>query len=37
LTAKGKESPAAIRDELQATMMVNCGIFRDEKKLKERE
>jgi succinate dehydrogenase / fumarate reductase flavoprotein subunit len=35
LTAKGKESPAAIRDELQATMMVNCGIFRDEKKLKE--
>jgi succinate dehydrogenase / fumarate reductase flavoprotein subunit len=35
LTAKGKESPAAIRDELQATMMVNCGIFRDEKSLKE--
>ena len=34
-TAKGKESPAAIRDELQATMMVNCGIFRDEKSLKE--
>jgi len=35
LTAKGKESPAAIRDELQATMMVNCGIYRDEKSLKE--
>jgi succinate dehydrogenase / fumarate reductase flavoprotein subunit len=35
LTAKGKESPAAIRDELQATMMANCGIFRDEKSLKE--
>jgi succinate dehydrogenase / fumarate reductase flavoprotein subunit len=35
LTAKGKESPAAIRDELQATMMVNCGIFRDEASLKE--
>jgi succinate dehydrogenase / fumarate reductase flavoprotein subunit len=35
LTAKGKESPAAIRDELQATMMVNCGIFREEKILKE--
>jgi succinate dehydrogenase / fumarate reductase flavoprotein subunit len=34
-SAKGKESPAAIRDELQATMMVNCGIFRDEKSLKE--
>jgi succinate dehydrogenase / fumarate reductase, flavoprotein subunit len=35
LTAKGKESPAAIRDELQATMMVNCGVFREEKLLKE--
>lgn len=35
LAAKGKESPAAIRDELQATMMVNCGIYRDEKSLKE--
>ena len=35
LNAKGKESPAAIRDELQATMMVNCGIFREEKLLKE--
>jgi succinate dehydrogenase / fumarate reductase flavoprotein subunit len=34
-TAKGKESPAAIRDELQATMMINCGIFRDERSLKE--
>jgi succinate dehydrogenase / fumarate reductase, flavoprotein subunit len=35
LTAKGKESPAAIRDELQATMMANCGVFREEKLLKE--
>jgi len=35
LSAKGKENPAAIRDELQATMMVNCGIFREEKLLKE--
>jgi succinate dehydrogenase / fumarate reductase flavoprotein subunit len=35
LSAKGKESPAAMRDELQATMMVNCGIFREEEKLKE--
>ncbi len=35
LTAKGKENPAAIRDELQATMMVNCGIYREEKLLKE--
>jgi succinate dehydrogenase / fumarate reductase flavoprotein subunit len=33
LVAKGKESPAAIRDELQQTMMVNCGIFREEKLL----
>lgn len=33
LAAKGKESPAAIRDELQQTMMVNCGIFREEKLL----
>jgi succinate dehydrogenase / fumarate reductase flavoprotein subunit len=35
LSAKGKENPAAIRDELQATMMVNCGIYREEKLLKE--
>jgi succinate dehydrogenase / fumarate reductase, flavoprotein subunit len=35
LTAKGKESPAAIRDELQSTMMANCGVFREEKLLKE--
>jgi succinate dehydrogenase / fumarate reductase flavoprotein subunit len=35
LSAKGKENPAAIRDELQATMMVNCGVFREEKLLKE--
>jgi len=34
LALKGKESPAAIRDELQQTMMVNCGIFREEKLLK---
>jgi len=34
-SAKGKERPAAIQDELQATMMVNCGIFRDERSLKE--
>ncbi|MDI6755232.1 MAG: succinate dehydrogenase flavoprotein subunit [Thermodesulfobacteriota bacterium] len=34
LTAKGKENPAAIRDELQQTMMVNCGVFREEKLLK---
>ena len=34
LTAKGKENPAAIRDELQQTMMANCGIFREEKFLK---
>ncbi|MDO8957014.1 MAG: succinate dehydrogenase flavoprotein subunit [Deltaproteobacteria bacterium] len=34
LAAKGKESPAAIRDELQQTMMVNCGVFREEKLLK---
>ncbi|MGB9699719.1 MAG: succinate dehydrogenase flavoprotein subunit [Thermodesulfobacteriota bacterium] len=34
LTAQGKESPAAIREELQQTMMVNCGIFREEKLLK---
>ena len=35
LSAKGKENPAAIRDELQTTMMVNCGIYREEKLLKE--
>ena len=35
LSAKGKESPGAIRDELQSTMMVNCGIFREEQNLKE--
>ncbi|MBI4495385.1 MAG: succinate dehydrogenase flavoprotein subunit [Deltaproteobacteria bacterium] len=35
LSAKGKESPAAIREELQQTMMANCGIFREEKLLKE--
>jgi len=34
LAAKGKESPAAIRDELQQTMMVNCGVFREERLLK---
>ena len=34
LTRKGDESPAAIRDELQQTMMVNCGVFREEKLLK---
>lgn len=34
LAAQGKESPAAIREELQQTMMVNCGIFREEKLLK---
>lgn len=33
LSAKGKESPAAIRDELQKTMMVNCGVFREAKLL----
>jgi succinate dehydrogenase / fumarate reductase, flavoprotein subunit len=33
LSAKGKESPAAIRDELQLTMGENCGIFREEKLL----
>ena len=30
LEAKGKENGAAIRDELQQTMMVNCGVFREE-------
>jgi succinate dehydrogenase / fumarate reductase flavoprotein subunit len=35
LAAKGKENPAAIRDELQTTMMVNCGVYREEKLLKE--
>jgi len=34
LSAQGKENPAAIRDELQQTMMVNCGVFREEKLLK---
>ena len=34
LSRQGKESPAAIRDELQQTMMVNCGVFREEKILK---
>jgi succinate dehydrogenase / fumarate reductase flavoprotein subunit len=34
LSRKGDESPAAIRDELQQTMMVNCGVFREEKLLK---
>jgi len=34
LAAQGKESPAAIREELQQTMMVHCGIFREEKLLK---
>ncbi|MGQ9693551.1 MAG: succinate dehydrogenase flavoprotein subunit [Thermodesulfobacteriota bacterium] len=34
LAAQGQESPAAIREELQQTMMVNCGIFREEKLLK---
>ena len=35
LSAKGKESPAAIRDELQQTMMVNCGVFREAKLLQQ--
>lgn len=35
LQAKGKESPAAIREELQSTMTVNCGVFREEKLLRE--
>ncbi len=30
---EGKESVAQIREELQVSMMDNCGIFRDEKKL----
>lgn len=34
LKSKGKESPAKIRVELQESMMLNCGIFRNEKKLK---
>lgn len=34
LSARGSESPAAIRDELQQSMMDNCGIFRDEKGLR---
>jgi len=34
LSRKGDENPAAIRDELQQTMMVNCGVFREEKLLK---
>lgn len=34
LKNKGKESPAKIRTELQESMMLNCGIFRNEKKLK---
>ena len=35
LSAKGKESPAAIRDELQQTMMVNCGVFREARLLQQ--
>jgi succinate dehydrogenase / fumarate reductase flavoprotein subunit len=31
LNVQGSENAAAIRDELQQTMMVNCGIFREEK------
>ncbi len=31
LNVQGNENAAAIRDELQQTMMVNCGIFREEK------
>jgi len=34
LSRTGKESPAAIRDELQTSMMTNCWIFREEKLLK---
>lgn len=34
LSRKGNENPASIRDELQQTMMVNCGVFREEKLLK---
>jgi len=33
LENEGKESVAKIREELQASMTDNCGIFRDEKKL----
>ena len=34
LSAKGSEKPVAIRDELQGSMMENCGIFREEKGLR---
>ncbi|MFB0517775.1 MAG: FAD-binding protein, partial [Acidobacteriota bacterium] len=34
LENEGKESAAQIREELQVSMTENCGIFRDEKKLK---
>ena len=34
LKNEGKESVAQIREELQVSMTENCGIFRDEKKLK---
>ena len=34
LSLNGKESPAAIRDELQTSMMINCWIFREDKLLK---
>ncbi len=34
LSRRGKENAATIRDELQQTMMANCGVFREEKLLK---
>jgi len=34
LSRKGNENPASIRDELQQSMMINCGVFREEKLLK---
>lgn len=34
LAAKGSETPVAIRDELQQSMMDNCGVYREEKGLR---
>ncbi len=34
LAAKGSETPVAIRDELQQSMMNNCGVYREEKGLR---
>jgi succinate dehydrogenase / fumarate reductase flavoprotein subunit len=34
LARRGKENPAAIRDELQQSMMIHCGVYREEKLLK---